>query len=115
MIYSNKNFSLGKLPAFQNGDEIISCNLMQALPHTLIGNGKIGLKFHDCNMVNCDVPPDAIVTESNCFQADFCYHLHPEFNLPVEPENCRHVIDIDVVKIDGAIVDTTYQREDKAA
>jgi len=30
----------------------------------------------------------------------------------VEVDDCRHVIDIDTIEIDGVVLDTVYTRED---
>ena len=110
MIHRKENWSFQQ-PVLNNGDVVDQCNCSQKVAHTAIGAGKTGLKFIDSNLVNCDVPGDAQVIECNHAQIDFCYWLNPEMDLPVEPENCRHVIDTDTVTIDGE-TQTSYERED---
>ncbi len=111
MIIKNKNFSRGRLADFnpQAGDTIESCNLSQMYPHTEITT-VAGLTFTGCNLVNCDVPADAVVTDSNTKQVSRCGNLHDNYDCEVD---CEHVINSETISIDGTIVETLYEYEDK--
>jgi hypothetical protein len=112
MIYDSQNFSYSQ-PVFANGDIIRNCNLSQLLPHTAIGTNVTGLRFEKCNLINCDLPIDAVAVDCNRAQIDWCYWLNPDMPLAVEVANCRHVTGSDVITIDGQLVDTEYYRQDK--
>ena len=101
------NFA-GKQITAKNGDTIEGMNLSQVLPHTKICEGIAGLTFKGCNLANCALPPDAVVVDCLQIQRDFCYHLHLKKGLPVEEDNCRHVIE--EIEVDGEIIG--YVRED---
>ena len=90
---------------------IMGGNFSQLQPGTPIMVGKT-LTIRGGNWGN--VLPDAAWTieGGNWGQVSRCYHLHPEWNLPVEVENCPHVVEIHEVTIDGVLVDTTHERED---
>lgn len=113
---SNYAFTTGKtLPTVSNGHTFEHANFMQRVPHTSIFAGIIGLTFRKCNLTNCDVPLDAILIDSPNRHRELCANLHPRWvakGLPTEVENCVHVIDTDVVTIDGVVVDTIYHYED---
>jgi len=66
-IIKAQSFS-GIQPAFKEGDEIVGCNLAQDVPHTKIAAGVKGLTFVACNLLNCDLPSDAVVKD--------CFHAH---------------------------------------
>ena len=104
----NQNFSYEqpKLPKFE---EVIDCNFTQRDPYTTIGDGT--QQFVECNLLNCDVR-GATVKKSLTVQKSFCYWLHKDMGLPVEPVNCPHVVDTDEVYIDGKLVEIVYHRED---
>lgn len=108
------NFSLGRLSNLEvsNGDTLLRCNFTQAQAHTAICEGVTGLTFEKCNLGNCDVPGDAIVTDCNTAQLNRCVHLHPNWGLPAEDDDCDHVVDTDEVWIDGELVDTIYHYKD---
>lgn len=111
---ANYSFGFKPLPAAQDGDVFEKCNFAQLAPHTPIFAGVRNLTFRDCNLMNCDLPPDAKV--ECCLSGahiSFCSHLHPEF--PLEPcaDNCEHVVGTDEIKVNGVIVETVYQYEDK--
>jgi len=110
MIHRSQNWSFEQ-PPLNDNDVIDRCNCSQKYPSTEIATGKTGLKFIDSNLVNCSLPPDAQIDECNATQIDFCYWLNPDLDLPVEPENCRHVVEIDTIVIDGE-TQTVYERED---
>jgi len=112
-IHKSKNFS-HKDPAtivnVQNNDSFERCNISQLIPNTVICNGKTGLTFTSCNLVNCSVPIDSIKEHCNTTQVSRCKHLHPEWTaLPDEVENCSHVVNIDTLE-PGSIV--IYSRKD---
>lgn len=115
----NKNFSKGHLAklasmGIQNGDTFEACNFVQIDPHTKILEGYTGLTFKDCNMLNCDPPPDATLISCPNRHRSFCTHINPsKVGASGEcVENCSHVVDTDTVTIDGQVVDTTYHYED---
>ena len=65
MLYQRQNFSgLGRLPKFREGDVFEDCNLAQEEPNTPVATGAKGLIFRRCNLVNCDLPPDAVIESS---------------------------------------------------
>lgn len=115
MIYKGGNYSIGKQSIISpnNGDVFERSNFSQAIPHTSIFPGISGLTFRQCNLVNCDVPADAVVESCNTSQVSRCFHLHPDFGLLEEEDNCEHVVDTDTITIDGQVVDIIYHRKDK--
>jgi hypothetical protein len=110
MVHRQQNWSFTD-PPMANGDIADRCNCAQKYPGTSICNGVSGLQFIESNLVNCEVPADAVLVDCNNAQIDYCYWLHPDMGLPTESENCRHVVDIDTVIIDGQS-QVDYQRED---
>jgi len=111
-MMSNAKFTQ---PTFQNDQIITGWNLSQINPNTKIGEGMTGLIFNNCNLVNCDIPPDAITGGCLHIQKSFCANLHPDliaFGLTSEIENCAHVVDTHNIYIDGVLVDTIYDYED---
>lgn len=103
------------LPTANNGDTFERYNFMQAQPHTALFAGVTGLTFRKCNLVNCDVPVDAVIDDCLHIHKSLCSNIHAKWidkGLLVEPENCPHVVDTDTVTIDGVVVDTTYHYED---
>ncbi len=102
-------------PEFTNGQTVDGWNLTQLQPHTAIGEGVSGLIFRNCNLLNCDVPADAVVESCLHVHKSFCSHLHPDWvahGLPECVENCEHVADTDEITIDGETVTTnTYADE----
>jgi len=74
-----------------------------------------GLRFVNCNLLNCDVPGDAEVADCLTIQKSFCSHLHPEWvkhGLPECAEDCEHLADTEEVWIDGELVETIRRYED---
>ena len=110
-VIAGKNFSHRQPIGVANGDTLDRCNLSQLVPHTVVCSGITGLTFRGCNLVNCDVPGDAVVEHCNTAQISRCAHLHPEWAdaLPAEAENCPHVVDTDTIEPGGI---TVYHRED---
>jgi hypothetical protein len=113
-IYKHRNFAKHKLAnlSAETSDEFIECNFMQVTPHTTIASGITSLTFTGCNLMNCDVPGDAVVEDCMMLQKNMCYWLHPTWNLAVETADCSHVVDTDTVTIDGELIDTIYHRQD---
>lgn len=92
------------------------CNFTQAVPHTSIFVGRTGLKFVKCNLMNCDLPPDAIVEGGLHCHVSFCSHEHPKWiakGLPECAENCQHLVDTDEITIDGVVLDIVRIYKDK--
>jgi hypothetical protein len=115
----NYAWTTGKpLPVVDNGSTIEGWNLCQKLPHTKIFEGVTGLTFRGCNLINCDVPPDATVIDCNRGQMEWCGNANPKLVergiLAACPEVCSHVNGTDRVSIDGVLVETLYQYENKA-
>lgn len=97
--------------AIPDGSVIDAGNFSQLQPDTPIMVGK-PLTINDGNWVNVRQDAAWTINGGNWSQVSRCYHLHPEWPLPVEPDNCVHVTEIDTVTIDGVVVDTIYHRED---
>ena len=106
-IIRKQNYSFQQ-PVFQDGDILDECNCSQRIAGTPFGAPN--MQYVECNLVNCNIGGGAAY-DCNESQIDFCYWLNPDMGLPVEPENCRHVVDIDTVTIDGQ-TETFYERED---
>jgi len=76
MIYQCKNWAFNdypgynprKLPVPAEGDTFIMCNLVRYAPNTKIFQGIKKLKFLNCNLVNCDLPNDVEIHQSNTAQ-----------------------------------------------
>lgn len=111
MIIKNKNFSRGRIVDFnpQSGDVIESCNLSQMYPHTVITD-VVGLKFKSCNLVNCDVPEGTVVEGCNITQISRCGNLHADYDCAVD---CEHVVSSEQIIVDGVIVETIYDYQDR--
>jgi len=107
-VIRKQNYSFQQ-PTFQNGDVLDECNCSQKFPNTMFGAND--MQYIECNLVNCQLGAGCSVVDCNQAQVDFCYWLHPDMGLPVEPENCRHVVDVDTITIDGN-TQTIYERED---
>ncbi len=109
------NYAFKDLPVAQNGDKFTMYNLTRLQPHTAIFAGVTGLTFDNCNLTNCDLPPDAVIIGGQPRHREFCANLHPRWvakGLPSEAENCPHVVDTDTITIDGEVVDTVYHYKD---
>jgi len=109
MLYKNKNYAFKTLPDFQDGDIIDGGNYSQSTVNDISADLIIR---NNPNMLNCNLTGN-ITAESNYLKVkkDFCYWLNPELNLPVEVENCRHVVDSNVIETDEGTL-TDYIRED---
>jgi len=114
MTISKRNFATKQPPPLADGDVVDRCNLAQAVAGTVLGNAAgRRITFRGCNLVNVAIDPAWTVEGCNTTQLDFCAWLHPDLALEVEPENCRHVVDVTEVTIDGEPAVTEYVREDK--
>ena len=113
----NYSFKTTGLPEPVDG-VVEGYNFTQGVPHTKIYEGVNGLTFRNCNLLNCDVPEDAVVEGYTMSYASFCSHLHPEWLsrgfIPECQENCTHVTRVDNVTVDGVVIDQNYTYEDKA-
>jgi len=111
-MIKDKNFSRGLLSNFspEDGDTIVGCNFMQLAPHTEITTVK-NLTFINCNLINCDV--DAPIYGCNMMQISRCAHIHgtDEYSCITE---CSHMTSKEEIVLDGEVVDTIYEYEDKA-
>lgn len=114
MIYQKKNYSRGKLSnlSVSNGDTFIECNFSQLVAGTEIANSYTGLTFEKCNLMNCEVPGDAVVERCLTVEKSCCSHLHPGVGLTTCSDNCSHVVDTDEIWIDGVLIDTVYYYKD---
>ena len=104
--------SVFKQPECRNGDTFDACNLMQLVPHTTVCAGVTGLTFRNCNLLNCDLPADAIVEGGLRLHKSFCAHLHPDWPLDACAEVCSHVVDTDELVVGGMLIETVYHYED---
>jgi hypothetical protein len=115
-IIKKGNYSMDKISnlaaVISNGDTVVDANLSQLMPNTTILAGFSGLTFVKCNLTNCTVPGDSVIDQCNETQIDRCYHLHPDWGLDVEVNNCAHVVKIDTITIDGNLISTEYHRKD---
>ena len=115
--YSRKNFShdLSKFTALnpKSGDIFEYCNFSQKAPQTKISDSYTGLTFRYCNMVNVAPPADATIEDCNTAQIHRCVHLHPDWGLDAEDDNCSHVVDTDTVTYDGTTVKVFYHYSDQ--
>lgn len=114
--YSRKNLSLS-LSRFvtldpQSGDVFEYCNLSQPAPMTKISDSYTGLTFRHCNLVNIDPPADATIEDCNNAQITRCAHLHPDWGLDAEDDDCPHVVDTDYIYYDSELIKTFYHYAD---
>lgn len=110
-LITNKNFSLDRLTDFNPnpGDIIESCNLFQKYPHTKITE-VVGLTFRMCNLVNCDLPADALVEGMKAYHISYCGHLNDGYTCAID---CEHVVSSEQIIVDGVVVDTLYEYADR--
>lgn len=94
-----------------DGSTIISGNFSQLQPDTPIMVGK-PLTILGGNFTNVRQDAAWNVQGGNWAQISRCGHLHPDWGLDAEVDNCSHVVDTDEVTIDGELIDTIYHRED---
>jgi hypothetical protein len=106
------NYSMGvPLPDVENGHEFTNCNFAQMIPHTAIFEGLVELKFTRCDLVNCDIPQDAVLDGCLHFHRENCTNIRPRLidqGLTPCAENCDHVVDTDELTIDGVLIHTIY-------
>ena len=108
------NYSLDKLSEckFKNGMVLEGHNFTQIIPHTKIAEGYTGLTFKNCNPCNCDVPSDAKVIDCLHVHISRCSHIHEDLPYTCDTE-CEHMVSKEDVVVDGEVVDTIYEYEDK--
>ncbi len=88
-----------------SGDTLKGHNFAQESPGTKILIGLTGLTFVDCNLVNCSPPSDSVVENCNLVQVS----RHTE----ACPVDCEHLVSSEDIIVDGVVVDTLRQYEDK--
>ena len=97
-IKGNYAFRADELNEQLNDGDTVIGNCAQIESHTKIGwkdeKWLINLTFHNCNLDNCQVPPDAKLTgySAGC-QKEFCSHEHPGLvkrGLKQCAEDCVH-------------------------
>lgn len=106
-MIKDKNFSHQRIANFMpaNGEVIEDCNFTQPTPWTPIAVGLNGLIFRNCNLVNCSPPADSVVESCNTTQIS----RHTE----ACPVDCEHLTSSEDIIVDGVVVDTLCQYEDK--
>jgi hypothetical protein len=65
MIWEMENWAFQDLPEVQDGDSFVQCNIVRFEMNTNIFEGKTGLSFLDCNLINCVLPGDSQVDGCN--------------------------------------------------
>jgi len=105
------------LPSSENGQIFENCNFHQKAPHTAIFSGVTGLIFRDCNLINCDLPADAVTVRCGTDHYEYCANANPKLVerglLTAEPENCSHVTGSDTIQVAGVTVETVYYYANK--
>ncbi len=113
---ANYSFKTTGLPEPVNG-VVEGHNFTQGAPHTKIYEGQAGLTFRNCNLLNCDVPGDAVVEGYTPCHISFCSHQHPEWLsrgfISECATDCTHRTIVDTFTIDGVAIDTHSTYEDK--
>ena len=98
-----------------DGSTINGGNFSQIEPGTVILSGKT-LTINGGNWINVQAQQGWTVNGGNWTQVSRCSNLHPEWVekglLDAEVENCPHVVDTDVITIDGEVVETIYHYAD---
>lgn len=108
-IIENRNLAWSDLSAdVSERDVVRGCNCAQKQPSTAIPDAE----YIECNLLNCDVSGLAVApVDCLTVQKSLCYWLHPKLDLPVEPEDCPHVVNSYEADVDGHAA-VTYERED---
>jgi hypothetical protein len=114
---ANCAWTTGKsLPEVVNGHTFEMCNFAQREPHTAIFAGVTGLTFRNCNLINCDIPIDAIKISCNGGHVSYCSHEHPNWvdkGLAECVQSCTHLTGTDTIQVAGVTVATVYHYADK--
>lgn len=101
--------------AIPDGSTIENGNFVQVVPDTEILAGKV-LVINGGNWCNVRKDPNWTINGGNWTKANRCSHLHPNMVargvLPECPENCPHVVDVDVIEGEGGQSVTIYHYED---
>lgn len=116
--HKNKDFSFqGDRSAVQSGDTLDGCYCVQHTADTEIFQGLTGLRFTgNCNLINCNLPTDAIVENGLVIEKQYCSHLHPEMveaGMAKERIDCPHAIWVEPVTVDGQTAVKGYYRYDE--
>lgn len=111
-IHKGNDFSLDKDKSIvQDNDTLDGCRCVQVsgIP---IFSGVSNLRFiGNCNLINCILPPDAIVENGLVIKKQYCSHLHPEMvaaGLKEEPVDCPHSSGVEPVIVDGITIVSGY-------
>jgi hypothetical protein len=112
--HRNQNFRQQD-PKPAEGDTFRDCNLSQAAPHTAICKGVKGLRFIGCNLVNCDLPPDAVIED--CLQCHVSKTVQEETAAVGQAQQTTRTVTRDVEHRDGRTfryVETVVTEKDAA-
>ena len=94
------------------GDVFADCNFSQLTPDTpILSLENITLTFERCNLTNVRVSESWTLVDCNTTQIDYCAHLEPSLGLPLEPDDCRHVVETETIHIDDGVAITVCYRE----
>ena len=107
------NYSFLRGLELPGGEVFEDTNFTQKEPNTPIFVGRTGLTFKKCNLVNCLLPIDSVITQCNTTQISRCSHNHPTWGLAECVDECEHMIDKDTISLDGVVIDTIYVYKDK--
>jgi len=104
-------------PTLDAGDLAIGANFEQIQAGTVLtGCAGKAITFRRCRMVNVAIDPAWTVEHCRTDQVSRCSHLHPEWVemglLAAEPNNCPHVTDVDIIRVDGTEVLRNYFYKD---
>lgn len=112
----NYSFKNGvDLPAVPSDKTFKECNFYQLQPNTEIFAGETGLTFIRCNLVNCQIPGDAIKVSCLHIQRSFCTNLRPDLidkGLAACATECSHMTSKEEIWVDSALIDTLYEYAD---
>ena len=97
--------------AIPDGATIEGGNFCQLQPDTPIMVGK-PLTICGGNWINVRPDPAWTIEGGNWCRKSYCVHLHPDWDLPVEPEACPHVVETEELLGEGGATEVFYHRED---
>jgi len=110
--YTFKNPTVEQVPV---GSTINSGNFTQLEPDTPIMVGRT-LTINSGNFTNVRQDPNWIINGGNWTQVSRCSHVRPNLisrGLEECEEDCEHVVDTDVIQVDGVTIETIYYYKDK--